>query len=72
MKKPYENDPIPSCESCEFASPTPEGTVYCHKKKKERDPDTKCHGYRYDLLKRDPLSRPTLPRLDPDLLGDDM
>lgn len=52
-----DRDPIPSCESCEFATCTPEGdTAYCHLRAARTELTHCCSAYSYDLLKRKPVT----------------
>ncbi len=65
-------DPMPTCDSCEWADmPTSYATeVYCHKKKRTMPASHSCRAYVYDLLKRQPLRLSLTTHLEPGLLDD--
>ena len=68
MKK--ELDIVRCCANCEWAERRGEedDPIYCHKKKKDREPSSTCRKFSYDLLKRAPMRPREIPTLDPSLL----
>ncbi len=65
-------DPLPSCASCEWATPPNDNGafIFCHKKKCIQSQDHVCPAYIYDLLKRTPARATIAFHLEPFLLDD--
>ncbi len=65
-----ELDIVHCCANCEWAEikGEEEDLIYCHKKKKDREPTASCRKFAYDLLKHTPARPREIPTLDSSLL----
>jgi hypothetical protein len=72
QKHDRTQDPLPACDSCEWADQPTEfaSEVYCHKKRRMMPITHNCHAYVYDLLKRQPLRLTVRGQLEPGLMDD--
>ena len=65
-KEEAEEDYVKACALCEFCTESPEedGTVFTCEKYGKVEEDHVCRKFRYDLLKREPMQRRALPKLE--------
>ena len=64
--KEDETDYVKVCALCEFCTESPEedGTVFTCEKYGKVEEDHSCRKFKYDLLKREPMARREMPKLE--------